>query len=190
MLYFVSKFLNILEVLVFKLSSISLVVECFIGKWIFLTRSSYLRKKVKHPENLDKYVVVQACNFYELPLFPLKGMARTPQNNSALVTADSALRCVSTALVPLLEDCRSLRDSAEGQGVWLQPVVCSCLGHVLWMLAPGSVRSSDDALTVPWAKLPCSETPAPAFWQTRWCCALPLWWDLWWAQRGLLPEER
>lgn len=61
-------------------------------------------------------------------------------------------------LVPLLEDCRSLRDCTEGQRVWLKPMVCSsppcCLGHVL-MLAPGSVRSSDDALMVPWAKFPC-----------------------------------
>lgn len=175
------RFFNFLEVLVFKLSSISLVAERFIGKWIFFTRSLYLMKKVKHPENLGKYVAVQACNFYELPLFPLKEMACTSQDNSALVRADSALRCVSMVLVPLLEDCRSLRDCTERQRAWLKPMVCSsppcCLGHVLWMLAPGSVRSSDDALMVPWAKFPCSKTPAPALWQTRWCWALPLWWD-------------
>lgn len=172
MLYFVPRFLNILEVLVFKLSSISLMAEYFIVKWIFLTRSPYLRKKVKHPENLDKYVVVQACNFYDLPLFPLKAMTHPPQSNSALLRADSALRCFHILGSPAWR----LQGLYWGQRLWFKPCSVPAL--------PGSVLSAccravmmHQCCPEQSCTAPCSESPAPAFWHTRQCWALPLCWD-------------
>lgn len=57
--------------MVSKLSSINLAAECFYRGADLLNQKPFFKKKVKYLVNLDRYVVPHACNFYELPLYPL-----------------------------------------------------------------------------------------------------------------------
>lgn len=72
--------------MVFKLSSVNLAAKCLYRK-VDLNWKPYFKKMVKCPDNLDKYVVVGAHDFYEHPLYPLKETARTPHLSDQLCTS-------------------------------------------------------------------------------------------------------
>lgn len=73
--------------MVFKISFINLTAKCLYRKVDLVNWKPSFKKKVKCPENLDKYVVVHAHDCYEHPLYPLEETAHTPHLSDHLCSS-------------------------------------------------------------------------------------------------------